>query len=294
MRHEYAYGTGPARERCWCVGHRLQGDEGYDPDTTESVVLALRGTENHGLLVVEGLVTGLARRADGFMAAPTLDGRIYSNPSGSAKFEDWVCRDTGAALSGAWAIGSRVFVCGMRGGRPLMLTWNGADWAEVPTDGFPVAVGGVGDDDGLLYCVGRDGYIGRWDRGGFRAVSNPASRALSSVHVIGDDLIYACGPGGEILEGTVYGWSLRAEVDHMVHSIRRFRDRVWVASGVFGLHALDADELVPVKPNVFARTLDTTEDRLLITAPQMVVDTVDGAQFQATFVDGFAAYTALN
>ncbi|MEC7525426.1 MAG: hypothetical protein VYE22_36420 [Myxococcota bacterium] len=80
----------------------------------------------------------------------------------------------------------------------------------------------------------------------------------------------------------------------MVHSIRRFRDRVWVASGVFGLHALDGDELVPVKPNVFARTLDTTEDRLLITAPQMVVDTVDGAQFQATFVDGFAAYTGLN
>lgn len=288
-QYKYNHARGPSHDDCVCAGYRWAADAPMVDDLTESSVLRIRGGQVERMLRVAGIVTGVWRSPAGVVFASLIDGRLFWRPQDDVG-APWHEHDTGGSLSFVWGLREDlVFAGGLRAGRPVMFRADGrapthTAWTEVACDGHPTCVHGVHED--LLFAVGYDGFIGRWNGTAFRALGSPVQAPLASVHVVDAGEAHACGPRGHVLEGSAHGWVERLVAPHPFSAVRKWGGKLWLAAADDGLMTLgDDDALEVARDDIRARSLDAGE-RLLAAAPDRVTSTADGATFAGWAVDG--------
>lgn len=216
-------------------------------------------------------------------------GRIYMNPSLKERAEPWRTFRVDATVMGISGLDDEnVFAWGMNRGAPVAFRFDGAGFQSVDTPGFIVAVRGSRED--LLYAVGNRGLIARWDGKGFRAVESPVESTLKDLFVAGEDEMYACSVEGDLLVGTVHGWERLLEFDGELHCVAKWNGVVWIGAGKDGLFKLVDEALVLHKPRVLAQRFDA-RGALLVTAPNAIVESRDGEDFQGALLTTFEGLT---
>jgi hypothetical protein len=173
------------------------------------------------------------------------------------------------------------------------LRWDGNQWIELPMSGSRiVAMHGLAPD--LLYAVGRNGFVGRFDGSAWRRFPVPTGEVLSSVYCAGPDEFYASGFNGTVLEGSAAGCGRIAEnyiEQAPLLCVAKFAGHLWLAGGPQGVlrRVGSTDELEVVKPNVPATWFDVQGDHLLVTCDEKIVGTADGANWMGAAKGSYAS-----
>jgi hypothetical protein len=87
--------------------------------------------------------------------------------------------------------------------------WDGNDWRRMPSPGFAVT-NMHGIAPDLIYACGWRGGMARWDGRAWNVLPMPTGEVFSDVYVEGPDEMYATGNNGSLLEGSASGWGLIA------------------------------------------------------------------------------------
>ncbi len=151
------------------------------------------------------------------------------------------------------------------GGEGVLYRWDGKSFEPMECPGKILSLHGTSAS--LLFAVGEGGLIAHWDGSSWHQQDPGVRTTLSSVWVGSAEEAYATGKSGEILEGSVQGWSLRLRHEGSVRAVAKWKDRLWVAAGgEHGLSEVVDDEVRSLKPNLLATRLDARSAR----APQPV------------------------
>ena len=285
---EYHSASGTAGTDFAWLGTRFDEDVGFTPDDGESWVCCRWNDEAAGLRF--GLrwggpawLTGLwysesrtayVTQSRGKMSIlpelPTLDSSRV------------ITTDLPAALMGVWGLSDEyVIAWGDRAqGEGMMFLWDGKAWNEIPAPG-PRVIDVHGPARDLVYAVGEKGLISRWDGHAWNRVTSPTDSVLSSVHVVSENEMYACGPGQRLLDGSIHGWSVAIEADHSLFSVAKFGDDLWVGAGELGLMRRVGAGLEVVKEKIKTRKIEVRSE-MIMSAPDKVAFSPDGKSFKST------------
>ncbi len=294
IAYEFTHASGPSHVDCHALGVRYDTRIGLQRDASETYLLQIEGTRAHVLWRVPGFILGLWRSPSGhvFVADPTRGVLMNLDPARGTS--PWRVDALPGVTLGVWGLDDDfVLAWGLapRPGEFVMHRWDGARWSELPSPGHVLAVHGVERD--RLYAVGNHGLIARWDGARWSRVPSPTRAVLSAVHVVSDDEMYAAGAGMTLLEGSTHGWATVLTTDEMLPCVAKRGEAVYVGAALSGLMRLDRDALVPVKPKLMPLGFDARpETGLLIACPNVIAHTVDGVEFNGTWVDTFAALAA--
>lgn len=290
LHHKLASASGPSWADCHYLLHRWDARTAPSADAWESFVVAHVGGVLHLQMQMRGRLSGLWRAPDGEVFVADARGAVHHFRDGCAPGARWETHRLGGVVRGVW--GTReddVWAWSMVPGGARLHRWDGAQWREVAAPGVVAAMHGVAPD--LVYAVGAEGLVAAWDGDRWRRVGAPTDRPLSSVFVADAREMYAVGPGGDLLEGSVHGWIGRASFEGPLQSVAVWRGGVLVGAGAAGLMRLDGTELAPWKPAVEAEHFDA-RGALLVTTPGAVVETLDGRSYRGTPLDEVVAAVA--
>jgi hypothetical protein len=290
LGYNYNFASGPELQNAFCLAYRFEAGVGFKPDAGESRLLQFDGTTFRSPMIIDGWLTCLWRSDAGLAYVTDHQGRLHIVPSHGDRTRPRSLPVGGLPI-GVWGLDdSNVWVWGRRGGEGTLAHFDGTTVREMECPGKLLWVHGLAPD--MLVAVGERGLISVWDGTQWRA-SPPVSNALlSSVHVVSPDEMYACGKGGELLNGSVRGWSLRYRHEGPLGAVVKWNDRVWVAAaGDYGLSELVDDRLESRKPNLLCTYLDYRGD-LLISCPDIVAGTSDGEKFRGTRISGFVNHSS--
>ena len=197
-----------------------------------------------------------------------------------------------AALFGVWGLSDElVLAWGERAGQSRMFRFDGARWAPFPAPvGMVIALHGKRADQ--LVAVGARGLLARWDGQRWNAVPQPTGLVLNAVWVESDDEMYATGPSGIVMEGSVHGWAIRLTAPGDLYGVAKWKGELWFGCGRAGLGKLgggkvggETVELVKLDdPKLPVTQLDARRD-LVMTAGTHVGASADGVAFQHGFED---------
>lgn len=289
LGYEFSAASGPSQIDCHWLGHRFVAELGFSPEQGDSWIGQMIGGNCHSLLTQEGWMTGIWR-TDSRVWVSEAGGRVFMNPSLEPRREEWLTFRLDASLSGVWGLrDDLVFAWGMRLSGPVAFLFDGDAWREIGTPGHICAIHGVRDD--LIHAVGHGGFVARWNGREFRTIHGPDGDDLRSVFTVSGEEIYACGPSGRLLRGNAGGWDLLLQHDGPLFCVAWWLGSVWVGTGPGGLARLSGSTLEVVKQNIHAERFDA-RGKLLVTAPDMIAGTEDGAGYQASFVKNLEVLSA--
>jgi hypothetical protein len=280
LGHITGHASGSSLQACHFLMLRFDEKYGFKPDAGESWIFQREGKTTSGLRGQLGWYTGLWRSPAGRAYVSVSSGDILVNRDPRPRAAPWETQHVRGTLSGIWGLHDElIFTWGLRGNGPVAYLFDGATWKELPAPPGEV-VGMHGTSEKLVYAVGRDGLVARWDGTSWSKVVTPARGVLSQVFVVNDDEMYAVGPNRQLLQGSTRGWTEILEGPGPLFGVVKWKDDVWVGAAEHGLMKLAGTTLVPVKPNIKAEKLEA-RGSLLISSPQMIAGTDDGATFNA-------------
>ena len=275
-----AHASGISAANCHCLALRYDRKWGFQSDFGESWVVRVEQGKvflDHGL---PGWLTGLWRSDSGAVYVSDSSRAIWMNPAPSDPRSPWKLHRVSGFLRGVWGLNDEFVVTWGLSGRDefLMYRWNGKSWAEMPSPGDIYAVHGLAPD--LLYAVGNQGLISRWDGHQWTRVRSPTRTILSSVFVVNEDEMYAVGAGQRVLEGSSHGWSEVAYSEEAMYGVAKLGNRVWIGATSDGLIQLQGNRLVVKSAKASAEHLEARGDALLVSCPDFIAETKDGESFQ--------------
>jgi len=276
----YAKVSGTGLRSCATLVTRYFEEDGrFRPESGESWVC--RNTPDgisETLYRHTGWLTGLWRSETGRLYVTDIRRKIlHWDPDK----DDWQTHSVPINPMGIWGLGDgSVYAWGMGDNKaPTVLRWNGRDWSALPPPSDLVwAMHGTSDD--LVFAVGDNGMIDRWDGASWTSMPFHARKTLNRVFVVSEDEAYACGSDGELLQGSVYGWTRLVEIEHAIMGVAKWKDDLWVGTtGPLGLCKWsEEDGLVSIKENVKVLHLDARDDLVMVTG-DLIVATADGENF---------------
>lgn len=289
LGHLLGHASGPDLERCCFLGYRYDASIGFVWDHLESWVLTRSAKGLEPLLSQRGWLTDLWRSPRGVVHVSTAGRmvRLEQDTSGSKWRREVQTLD--AALSGVWGLDdSLVFAWGERGSEPAMFVSNGDGWRAIPSPGYVNGVHGIAPD--LIYAVGAQGLLARWNGTTWSRLPSFTDTMLSRVFVVSPDEMYAVGAGKRLLEGTVHGWSEVLHTDFPLMDVAKHGGAVFVAAGPEGLFTLEGRSLKPFSKKVTPDRFDAREE-LLISARAHIVQLASGPQLLTAGMEGFLTLT---
>jgi hypothetical protein len=308
LRHIYRFASGPALHECAYLGLRYETTIGAEPNYSEYAVFENTtepGTDDepvaHLRWRVKSLLTGIWRSPSKIVYVAD------AHEPGLLRYRDLSSGDPRDLLplgetfpEGVFGLDDQhVYIWGSRLGSngdheyPVM-RWDGQQWHELPMPGFRmVAMHGLAPD--LLFAVGRNGFVGRFDGSRWRRFPVPTEEVLVSVFCAGPDEFYACGHLGIVLEGSKAGWGRISEnyiENAPLYSVAKFRGDLWIAGGKQGVlrRVGTTDRLEVVKDNIGATWLDAREDHLLATCDDFIAGTRDGTSWWAAAENAYEEF----
>lgn len=266
------------------LADRYDDTYGWSEDMAESWVGRVVRGQMYLLLGHPGWLTRLWRAPSGraWVSEGGMRTGVHVEASGELLTPQWSFTPLPGVLGGVWGLDeSDVFAFGQRVQQPgihgIVHRWDGSQWAETPPPpGLFLGMHGLRPD--LIYAVGDGGIVARWDGLQWVRVPAPTRSVLSSVQVVSEDEIHACGAGYRVLEGSVHGWAERIIADGPLLSLGIFQGKVLVTTGSRGIHAVEGNRLVEWAKDVPATQLDARGD-LLAACPDELVVTRDGEGF---------------
>jgi hypothetical protein len=289
MKIGYSYGTasGFSKEQVQALGFRFEKEHGFSPDAGESYVVQAVGDQEVTRRGIAGWFTGIWQSEAQKVYVTEADYKIHYNPDPDPRADAaWQVFELPCILRGVWGLDDDfVLAWGAKGDRQYLFRWDGKRWSEMdPPPGYTLGVHGLSRD--LIYAVGQNGLIARWDGQRWSKVQSPTDTTLSSVFVVSEDEMYACGNGRRLLEGSIHGWSEVLDAPMQLLSVVKWKGDVWVAAPDTGLLKLVDNKLEVVKDTFKPSRLDA-RGKLLCSAANMIVDSDDGKKFHAFFLDAF-------
>jgi hypothetical protein len=282
----YYGGSGFGIHDCCFLGQHFLTEHGFRPDRGESWVLRSSQPPPGKLGLqwvcgVPGWHTGMWRSTANHVYVTELCGRIHicRNLDSMADMSTWERVDfKNTIMQGVWGLNDQcVFAWCKIGLRPSMLFWNGKTWAEMPAP--PEEVAGMhGTSPELVYAVGANGLIARWDGRAWTRALVPTQEFLISVHVESADEMYAVGHGAALWEGSASGWGKVADGPGVLQGVAKFGGEVWVGGQKQGLLKRERNKLTVVNPDLHVNALDSRKV-LLITTYDEIAETTDGKSF---------------
>ena len=287
--------SGLSAEDFHFIADRYDDTYGWSEDMAESWIGRVVKGQMYLLLGHRGWLTRLWRAPSGRLWVSEGGARtgVHVEASGELLTPAWSFTALPGTLGGVYGLDeSNVFAFGQRvkpGLHGIAHRWDGARWTETPSPpGILMGLHGIRPD--LVYGVGDAGLVTRWDGLRWVRVPAPTRSVLSSVQVVSEDEIHACGAGHRVLEGSVHGWVERVIADGPLLSLGRFKGRVLVTTGARGLHAVERDALVEWRKDIPATQLDTRGD-LLAACPEALVASRDGEAFTRIPIEVFREAT---
>lgn len=288
----YLRASGSALDDCCFLGQRYDSEWGYKARDSESWVMrnvpARDGATTTSIhLPTDTHLTDVWMSPTGAVyVSDSTRGAVYRCPRlWPGEPEAWSQDLLPAAIQGLWGFSDEyVYAWGGAGDRHPMFHWDGARWNDMPAPGFEVyALHGLTPE--LFWAVGVEGQVAVCERGAWRAFPTPTGETLVSVFAVSPDEVYACGNQGSLLEGSHAGFGRIAEgpVPGLpLFAVAWWNDALWVGARQFGLlrRVERTSALEVVKPNVWALAFDARVS-LVITTPQFIAGTSDGATFRA-------------
>ncbi|WP_224363121.1 hypothetical protein [Hyalangium versicolor] len=288
LAHEFRQASGPSAWDCHFLADRWDG-KGWVEDHAESWVGQVVGGRIFPLLGQVGWLTGLWRSPSGtvYVAEGSyLRGGVHINRARDPLHPSWEFHALPCLAMGIWGLSDNlVLAWGPRidQQKPSLFRWDGAKWHEWSSPGSIIAMHGVSPE--LIYAVGREGLIARWDGSAWHRVPSFTEAVLTGIHVVSQDEMYACGDNG-VMEGSLYGWSEVVDSPGMVVDVVRYQRQIWLAGEDDGLLTLEGPALKEAVPALHATALDARE-RLVVTTPELLADTVDGKDFRSIPLEAF-------
>ncbi len=295
----YLFACGRSFSDCVFLGKRHREETGDNPDVSDFWILGNSPKEKNDVFTTllfkwKNWLTGIWRSPSGIVYVTDATTRAvhrFADVFDLKRFPEDTPLD--AVLEGIWGLDDEnLFAWGTRkGGRGkfeyVIFRFDGRMWAEMPSPGFAIVdVHGLSPD--LIYSVGAQGGIARWDGSAWRCFEGPTREMLSCVRVAGADEVYSCGHGGSVLAGSARGWRKIAEIPQGLpaFAVAPFRGALYVGGGPLGLFraASPTAPLELIKPNVKATWFDA-RDELVITCDSMIVGTSDGASFTGSAIN---------
>lgn len=290
LAHAFRRASGPSLQDCHFLADRWDG-KGWVEDHAESWVGQLVEGQVFLLLGQVGWLTGLWRSPSGTVYVAEGShrrGGVHINASTSPQRPDWKFHELPCLAMGIWGLSDQfVLAWGPRRDKEAeaFFQWDGRQWQEWASPGEVIAVHGLAPD--FVYAVGREGLIAHWNGAQWRNVPSFTQAALTDVHVVSQDEIYACGDAG-ILEGSVYGWSELLESPGHVSSVVKHGGQVWLAGEGGGLLTLQGRKLEEAEPSLKATALEA-RGALLVTTPNALADSEDGKEFRRLPLEAFSS-----
>lgn len=291
MKYTLGAASGTSKGDSAVLGFRFPDARGFEPDAGESYVIQNAGHEAHTLRGIAGWFTGLWRSETGKIYACEADYRIHRKASADPQDPTWHEHRAPCVLGGIWGLADDlVFAWGGLGAREALLRWDGKSWEAIEPPGGPI-LGMHGSAPDLIYAVGPRGFIARWDGSRWSTIPSPTRTTLSSVCVVSEDEMYACGNGRRLLEGSIHGWSEVLDAPAQLSSVAKWKGEVWIAAPDLGLLKLEGNRLATVKASLRPSRLDA-RGTLLCSGSDMTADTRDGTTFEAFSLAAFKASAA--
>lgn len=104
-----------------------------------------------------------------------------------------------------------------------------------------------GSSEDTIYAVGFNGEIWRCINSVWQQMQSPTANTLRKVQVLKNDLVYAIGQMGVLLEGDGESWEQIGQTKDELWGMEWFNDRLYLSSSNF-IYCLDRDrQLVPIK-----------------------------------------------
>jgi hypothetical protein len=220
------FASGPSRRDCVFIGRRNRPRYGMTAADGDFWVIVNQPLDDGTAQTYlrwghwKNFLTGIWRSMGGvtYLSDATLPGvHIYDDVMDQGRSP----RDYELDMlpEGVWGLDEQnVFAWGTRKGASgaheyPIYRWDGRDWHEMPRPGFAVTAM-HGISPELIYAAGWQGGVARWDGRGWSTLPLPTGEVLTDVFVAGPDEIYATGMNGSLLEGSASGW----------HVITRTRD----------------------------------------------------------------------
>jgi hypothetical protein len=254
--------------------YRFDSRYGFKPDMGESWIVQNMGGTAHPLRGQLGWYTGLWRSTTGKVYVSYAIGQVLVNPDPEPRAASWREDAVPGVLAGIWGLDDDcVFTWGVKGGANVLYRFDGRKWNELPAPGEILAMHGAARN--LVYAVGRDGLVARWDGNHWTKVVTPGRGVLTDVHVVSEDEMYAVGSGGQLLQGSIHGWDEVLNGGGPLFGVAKWKKEVWVAAEERGVMKLAGSELVSMKANIKATSLDARGD-LLVSSRDAVAGTADG------------------
>jgi hypothetical protein len=283
---EFGQASGNGFDDCCAIAYRFEHDRGM-PDHGESWVIQTEGGAAHGLHGGLMWFLGLWRSPAGHVYVANNDGRLHMNHDPKPRAAPWDIHTLPCNLEGVWGIDdSFVMAWGRRKGAPHAFRWDGSGtWHEIPEPpGLVLAAHGIAPD--LVYVVGQDGMIGRWDGSRWHRTASPVQSNLVDVFVASQDEMYAVSSDGRLLEGSINGWSHMLDRGDSLDCIAKWNGKIWVGSQFDGIFELQKKKLVSVKPAVKATNLEARGPVLLASTPGFIGSTTNGKTYNIHFRKG--------
>lgn len=267
-----------------CVGASLDGAaflsarsevvDRYDADVGESIIGRIDGGLISAVTIERARVRSLHRLPSGRLyLAAFADGGVWR----STRHDNLDWEPMGLPpMQGLFALDDECVMAWTGRGTGLeqdFHLWNGARFDPIPSPPARVmAMHGVAPD--WIVAVGFEGMIARWDGRAWRPWTVSLRGALGSIHVVSPDEMYATGPAGVLLEGSQYGWAVRAPTLGSAVSVTKLGVDVLVGDPVLGLLRLEQDRLVPL-PVAHPWQVHAGDGALLMTETQAFAETRD-------------------
>jgi len=297
--YEFIGASGNSAFDCMVIGYRSRIDTPFSASELESWIIRFEPsatTEGNVSTVFDygdtSWLTGLWRSLEGPVYVSNSEGIVHIRKDFKKKKgqEAWKEVQLEAQLFGIWGLSDTcVFTWGKAGGKHVMFRFDGKKWNPMPSPEDVSVLHGLSPD--LLYAVGPDGTMARWDGQAWKSVRIAAKSHFTGLFVAGPDEMYATTEAGELWEGTSHGWSKRAEAEDSLWDVAKYKGEVWAAGGEQGLLRLKGKtkKLECIKPNVEATAFDA-RNKLLITTNEILVETDDGANFKGVGRDALRKF----
>ncbi len=284
--------SGASCEDCLVLGQRFFERLGFQPSDGESWAVLNTPTKTETLFFKRGWYTGVWRSMQGAAFISDAQGSVHRLPAtaGDPRAASWKKDDLPATLMGVCGLddSAQVFAWGLgEGSAPAVFRWDGARWHDMPRPPRRViAMHGAQPD--CVFAVGERGLVTYWNGSRWVEMGGVSSElTLSAVFVVSEDEVYAAGPDGVLLRGSIHGWSRLLEDQGPISAVTRWGGDIWVASlGELGLCKLEDRSLSSQKPNLRALGLDGRTELVLCTL-DAVISTADGESFRGRSAQDF-------
>lgn len=257
------------------LAYRFDREAGLELEHMESWVASARGGKLEALLTLPGWVTGVWMSPQRAIWATHTDGRVLWR---GADGGEWHPTTFPGSLGGIWGVDdANVFVWGSERGQHFVSRWDGAKFESSPMRAQVLAMHGAHPE--LVFAVGADGLVSRWDGAGWSELEVPTRRAFWSVHVQSEERVFACGPAAMLMGGSADELLPLPDPAFAPKSVLVHGGAIWLGCGELGLHGYEDGVTVPRHFDVCADALVPTGDGVVVQSPLRILGSDELVRF---------------